>query len=77
MSKCDYSDNREAAIRAAQNNGFENVNVVDEHHGFVETVGCSDSDSHAYEINATNVRNQRVSLIVCCGYQKACTIRSR
>lgn len=70
----------DAAVRAAETNGFTNVRVVDSH-GCAQMNGCSDGDAIAYDVTAMNQAEKLVSFVVCCGDTsfggKGCTIRTR
>lgn len=66
-----------APKRAAEALGFSDVSVVSSSI-FPTWQGCSRGDDVAHRVAATNVRGERVALVVCCGaVLKGCTVSSR
>ena len=65
------------AVRAARNQGYEDITVTGRHGIFPHYLGgCSENDAAAFDVTATNSRGRRVNLTVCCGLiVKGCTIR--
>ena len=60
-------------IDTLKDEGFTDVKVLDDK----PFLKCSNDDNVLTSINAeaTNIAGKRVSLTVCCGYFKGCTIR--
>jgi hypothetical protein len=71
------SRNVPSAIHSAQVAGFSDVQVTATHIFFTGFRGCDEKDSVVYDATATNVRGEKVSLIICGGFWKANTIRSK
>jgi len=67
----------ETAIRAAENMGFQNIQVVEKNWFLVGLRGCDERDAAKFVIRATNVLNKEVTFEVCTGWPfKGATIRS-
>lgn len=64
------------AIRACETDGFTNCRVT-ETSSTLFSGFCGNDDTYAYSMFATNIREQNVSIVVCCGYLKGCTIRTQ
>ncbi|MBP6945173.1 hypothetical protein KBD61_04455 [Patescibacteria group bacterium] len=76
MLGCGELVSTDRAVQAVRDDGFTNINVV-EQHGVAPTLyGCDKHDAVAFEVTATNSQQRRVNLTVCCGLVfKGCTIR--
>ena len=73
---CGELVDRDVAANAARSEGYTNVSVGSRNGVVPAFSGCSKDDAVAFDVEATNVREQRVHLTVCCGWLwKACTIR--
>jgi hypothetical protein len=67
---------KEVAIHAATVEGYTDVKVTDRHDFLAAWHGCSGSDAVGFEVSATNVKGDRVKLLVCSGWLiKAATVR--
>jgi hypothetical protein len=67
---------KEVAIHAATVEGYTDVKVTDRHDFLAAWYGCSGSDAVGFEVSATNVKGERVKLLVCSGWLiKAATVR--
>jgi len=66
------------AYRAAKNQGFKNVKVVDTAWFAVGLRGCSSHDAARFTIQATNPAGDEVECYVCSGWLfKGATIRTK
>jgi hypothetical protein len=66
------------AYRAAKNQGFSNVKVVDDAWFAVGLRGCSSHDAARFTIHATNPAGDEVECYVCSGWLfKGATIRTK
>lgn len=65
------------AIRAAENQGFSQVRIVDKSWFAVSFKGCSNSDAAKFSIKAINPSGKEVEMSVCVGWPfKGATLRS-
>lgn len=68
----DIERNKEDVIHAAHTANYRDVHVVS-----AEPINLTCHEEVAYYIEATDVNNERVSLVVCCGFWfGACTVRT-
>lgn len=68
----------EAVKSAVENQNYTNVSDCACHYWGSQLVyGCGESDMWACTVSATNVSGKRVQLIVCKGWLKGFTIRTR
>lgn len=68
----------EQAIRAAENFGFSEVEVLDKSIWFIGFKGCSSSDAALFEVRARNPAGKEVEVGVCVGWPfKGATMRSQ
>jgi hypothetical protein len=66
-----------SVVNAISDQGYTDVSIIDSHHVGSSWYGCSNSDSVAYEVTATNVNGKRVRLVACTDmWMKGVTIRS-
>lgn len=67
MTGCTDED---GAYNLLMKEGYSDIHIT----GY-EYFACSDSDKYRTGFTATNMKGNKVSGVVCCGYLKACTIR--
>jgi hypothetical protein len=66
------------AVRAAQIQGFTDIQVTGRYVVAVALRGCGQNDSVRFDVTAKNVRGERVQFYVCSGWLfKGATIRTR
>jgi hypothetical protein len=77
ISACGFTIGDSVAYNTMENAGFTDVKIVARHELTPSWNGCSESDSIAFEVRATNPTNgKRVNAVVCSGWLfKAATIR--
>jgi hypothetical protein len=69
---------QEVALHAVQVEGYTDAKVVDRHNVFAGWQGCAGEDAVGFDVEATNVKGERVKLLVCAGWWlKAATVRVR
>lgn len=73
---CGELVDKSSAVQAAENAGWSEVKVI-EQHGIAPTFyGCSKDDSVAFEIRGKNPAGKSADATVCCGLVfKSCTVR--
>lgn len=66
------------AVRAAQDGGLVEAEVVDRHNFFAGRSGCSSGDAVAFSVAGTNAGGERETVTVCCGtWFHGCAARER
>lgn len=69
------SPSRDDAIKAVEDEAYTDIELGDAEVPLFD--GCSPEDSVLYRGRARDSANARVSLIVCCGAMKTCSVRAR
>lgn len=68
---------RADAVRTAETFGFSGVTIT-ESSRWAGWNGCGADDKFAFQANATNSLDKKVSIVICCGRgSKGCTVRVR
>lgn len=80
MRGCNHPSDQ-AAVNAAENQGFTEVQVNDRHDWAVSWHGCGSDDAVAFDMSGKNPQGREVSFTMCCGTTwsngKGCTMRFR
>ena len=64
-------------IRAAEKQGYQDVQIKERHNFFSGWHGCGSSDSAAFKAKAKNPRGDDVDIIICAGWPfKGVTVRT-
>lgn len=65
----------ERTCRVVRTAGYIGCNITEEFEWTARTNGCGTGDTYGAIVRTTNVAGDRVAILVCCGYNKGCTVR--
>jgi len=65
----------ERTCRTVRTAGFSGCNITEEFQFTARTNGCGTGDTYGATVNTTNPAGSPVTVLVCCGYYKSCTVR--
>ena len=66
-----YNLKQDEAKEALSKAGYADISLM----GWAGPLACGQDDSAQYNFQATNPRGETITLTVCCGFFKRCTIR--
>ncbi len=65
----------ERTCRVISTAGYNGCSITEEFEFTARVNGCGQGDTYGALVNTTNVAGTRVTVLVCCGYNKGCTVR--
>jgi hypothetical protein len=74
LSGCD-DNGPDRTCRTVRTAGYNGCNITEEFEWTARTNGCGQGDTYGALVSTTNVTGTRVTVLVCCGYYKSCTVR--
>lgn len=71
---CD-DNGSDRTCRVVRTAGYSGCNITEEFRWAPQTNGCGEGDSYGALVRTNNPAGTPVTVMVCCGYYKSCTVR--